>query len=429
MQGSAGRLELGQSAGELTDGAGLVLIRRLWDGLGLGAQLDARGSWLGGRFRPSLMVEVWVALLLYGGSCMDHLPLLGRRGVRRIFGWRAIPDATTMGRWLRRGGDRFCQVLDEVLWRMVLSRWKQAGTPRAAMLLLDSSVVVRYGEKQAGAEKGYNPKKPGRPSHHPIMAFLGETGDCLGVRWRPGNVNTAAGAIPWIEVLVGRLRAAGVREITVRLDKGFFSRAMVEALDRLEVKYVLKMANYRWVKFRQSPFQRLEKYPSLWTASAEVYGARLLTVQERTEIHREGELETGDYEVVVTANLLTNIAEIDALSAWRLYNQGTVVEQRIKEMAQLSVGATAVDDLGGNALLWSMGAIAYQLVHTLRESALSGAWRKAQPDRLRAWLFRMPGKLVRHARTAVLHLRRDEPLGPILLAGLRKLAQGPPLAA
>ncbi len=61
------------------------------------------------------------------------------------------------------------------------------------------------------------------------MAFLAETGDGLGVIWRPGNANTAAGAIPWIQALVGRLRAAGVEEITLRLDKGFFSREMVEA--------------------------------------------------------------------------------------------------------------------------------------------------------------------------------------------------------
>ena len=39
-------------------------------------------------------------------------------------------------------------------------------------LHLDSSVITRYGHQQ-GAKKGYNPKKPVRPSHHPLMAFLG----------------------------------------------------------------------------------------------------------------------------------------------------------------------------------------------------------------------------------------------------------------
>ena len=39
-------------------------------------------------------------------------------------------------------------------------------------LNLDSTVLTRYGE-QEGANIGYNPKKPGRPSHHPLSSSLG----------------------------------------------------------------------------------------------------------------------------------------------------------------------------------------------------------------------------------------------------------------
>ncbi len=38
---------------------------------------------------------------------------------------------------------------------------------------IDSSVFTRYG-KQEGAQKGYNPRKPGRPSHHPLLAFVAD---------------------------------------------------------------------------------------------------------------------------------------------------------------------------------------------------------------------------------------------------------------
>lgn len=34
---------------------------------------------------------------------------------------------------------------------------------------LDATVFCRYGE-QAGSRKGHNPVKPGRPSHHPLVA-------------------------------------------------------------------------------------------------------------------------------------------------------------------------------------------------------------------------------------------------------------------
>jgi hypothetical protein len=430
VQGSAAPLRLRHSAGDLTDGAGLLLLRRLWDRLGLGQRIDSEASWLGGDYRPSLMVELWVALLLYGGGSMDDLRLFSGRGIRRLFGWKAVPDPTTFGRWLRRGGERLARQLDAVLWQMVQGRWAVAGMPRSVMLALGSTVVQRYGLKQAGAEKGYNPTKRGRPSHHPLVAFLAEGGDCLGVRWRPGNANTAAGAIAWIQTLVGQLRAAGVEEVTLRLDKGFFSREMVEALDALGVKYVLKVPDQRWVRSRLSAFRRSRKDPSLWTASGTLYGARLLTVEQRREITGgAGELELGSFEVEKTAHVLTNLEGIQALSAWRLYNQGALVEQRIEELGQLSVGATAVDDLGGNHLLWALGALAYQMLHGIRTTALSGRWRRAQPKRLRAWLVRLPAKLTTHARKQYVQLQRAEPLRRELLQALRRIGTGPPRPA
>lgn len=430
VQGSPAPLRLRHSAGELTDGAGLLLVRRLWDQLGLGRRIDDEARWLVGVFRPSLLVELWVVLLLYGGGSMNHLRWLGGRGIRRLFGWAAVPDPTTFGRFLRRGGERFSKVLDTLLWQVVQARWAGAGVPKAAMLVLDSTVVQRYGLKQAGAEKGYNPTKKGRPSHHPLLAFLAEGGDCLGVRWRPGSAHTAAGAIAWIERLVERLRAAGVEEITLRLDKGFFSREMVTALEALGVAYVLKVPDQKWVRSRLSTYRHSAKDAALWTASGTLYGARLLSVQKRRERPaKEGELALESPEVEKTAHVLSNVEGIHALSAWRLYNQGAVIEQRIEELGQLSVGETAVDDLGGNHLLWALGALAYQLLHLIRTTALSGSWRRAQPKRLRAWLFRLPAKLTRHARKQYVQLQRTEPLRRDLLRALRRIGTGPPLPA
>jgi len=133
--------------------------------------------------------------------------------------------------------------------------------------------------------------------------------------------------------------------------------------------------------------------------------------------------------VVETAHILSNIEGIHALTAWRRYNGGAVVEQRIEELGQLSSGRTAVDHLDGNAMLWMLGALAYQLLHVLRTTALSGRWRTAQPKQLRTWLLRIPAKLTRHARKLYLQLCRDEPVRGSLLLALRKLGGNlpPPL--
>ena len=309
--------------------------------------------------------------------------------------------------------------------------------PKRLTLILDSTVCVRYGLEQAGAERGYNPKKPGRPSHHPLLAFIQQTSDCLGVRWRPGNAHTAAGAEAWLTDLVGRLRVAGVEQITVRLDKGFFSRSIVGTLQSLDVDFLLKIPAHPWLQDHQAPWRRSAKgeniFPGheLWITSGTLWHARLLSIQTRRPLQGENILELDTYEVPLSAHVLTNIEGIHAITAWRCYNQGAVIEQRIEELGQLALGHTAVGDLESNALLWGLGVFAYQILHTLRSTALSGSWRRAQPKRLRLWILRLPAKFTGHARKTYLQLLKDEPARQTLLGALRKLTQGlpPPLPA
>ena len=153
---------------------------------------------------------------------------------------------------------------------------------------------------------------------------------------------------------------------------------------------------------------------------------RLLTVRTTRPAETEGALPLDTYEVLRQADVLTNIGGIHALTAWRLYNKGAVVEQRIEKLAQLSAGKTAVDDTGGNALLWSLAVVAYETLHSLREHFLSGSWRTAQSKRLRLWLFRLPAKLTTHARKHYLQFLRGEPVRPRLLAALRGLNHAMP---
>lgn len=403
VQGATRPIHLRPSAQELTDGAGLLVLRRLWDELDLGDWIDDRATEVGGWFASSLMVEVWIALLWYGGGWMDDLKRLARRRVRRLFGWERVPDPTTFGRWLRRAGAVLVPATDRLLRRLVKRRWERRGVPKRLMVAFDSTVVVRYGRKQAGAEVGYNPKKPGRPSHHPLLAFAVETGDLIGLLWRPGSAWSGARTEEWIPELIEWLREVGVTEITVRLDKGFWSKKIVRTLQELDVHFLLKAPNQRYVRQALGSWRVSKRAEGLFPNACEVcsnsgrlWGARLVSLEGRRPLEEaEGTLDLDTYEVTETAHVLTNIPGIHALTAWRRYNAGCVVEQRIEELKQLSVGQTAIDDLGGNRLLWALGGLAYQLFHELR-SRLRGAWSMAQPKRLQAWLFRLPGRWTTH---------------------------------
>ncbi len=398
---------------QLTDAAGLVPFRLAWDRLGLGRCLDRALSEVGGSYRPSLHVEQWMALLLQGGSSMDHLRQMRSGGVQALFGWKAVVDPTTFGRFLRKAGEEAAKISDEVLLKVVRARWDALGkVPRTVMLMFDSTVVQRYGLKQAGALKGYNPAKRGRPSHHPLLAFL-DTGDCLGVRWRPGNANTAAGFEEWVEKLVRWLRAQGVKRILVRLDKGFFKVSHMEKLEALGVEFVMKMQQSNTLQQYKGAFTRSAEDPRLEVAEGGRWGVRLLSVRQ-SEKAPEGELALGHVVLKHQLTIVTNVKGVDALTAWRMYNQGAQVEHRIEEMGQLGVGRTAVDDLSGNHLLWGLGALTYQMLHLVRTTVLDRKHAREQVKTLRTLLIRTPGKLVRHARSVCLKLMEGDPLVRLL---------------
>lgn len=420
VQGSPAPIHLRWGGSDLTDGAGLTLLRALWDRLNLTRWIESRTLHVPGLYRPSLMVELWVALLFYGGGWIEDLGWMERRNVRRLFGWAAVPNPTTFGRWLRRSGSAMTEVLSELCWHLVQVRWAWTRVPKRATLLVDSTVSIRYGQVQAGAEKGHNPKKPGRPSHHPVVAFLMETGDLVGLKWRPGSANTAAGTEEWITELVERLRAAGVEEITVRLDKGFFSKSLAGRLDRLGVTFLLKVPNHRWLADHRGPWRlngraegAFSEARQALSATGELWGFRLLGLEGRRPLQERGDtLGLDTYEVIATAHILTNINGIHPLTAWRTYNAGAVVEQRIEELQQLAVGQTAIDDRDGNRLLWALGGLAYQLLHVLRTTALGRSWKATQPKSLRNHLFRMAGRFTRHGRQ--LWLEMGDPLADVL---------------
>lgn len=68
----------------------------------------------------------------------------------------------------------------------------------------DSTVTTRFGE-QEGVAVGYNPHKPGRGSHNPLVSSVGGIRLCLDVEMRSGDAHTAAGWIEHMEQLFASL--------------------------------------------------------------------------------------------------------------------------------------------------------------------------------------------------------------------------------
>jgi len=124
-----------------------------------------------------------------GGERFGHM-LWWRHGVQvfeKAFGVKRFAKASTS---LTRFWNKFDSQSKSEQWseaardfvRQILG-WANV---HSGNLNLDSTVLTRYG-KQQGACKGYNPKKKGRASHHPLLAFV-DSGYVVNLWNRSGNV-------------------------------------------------------------------------------------------------------------------------------------------------------------------------------------------------------------------------------------------------
>src|SRR5258706_1818697 len=87
-----------------------------------------------------------------------------------LVGLQRFPDQTALRRFLRRLPPPAIRELVRLHDRL---RRELFACPRPRTQLefhLDSVVLTLYG-KQQGARKGYNPRKKGRPSYHPILCL------------------------------------------------------------------------------------------------------------------------------------------------------------------------------------------------------------------------------------------------------------------
>jgi len=182
----------------------------------------------------------FLLMLFAGGKRFSHLLYLGESKdlLAGLFGVKRLPKASTtltrffgkVKRW------KSIEFLHEAFWPFLLNviPWEKI---KEDDLTFDSHVCVRFG-KQEGAKKGYNVKKPGRPSHHPLLGFLNQSRYVVNLWNRPGNASGAHNIVAFLDQTLQRL-APHLRIRTVFADSGFYDLIFLQALEKREMPYVV----------------------------------------------------------------------------------------------------------------------------------------------------------------------------------------------
>lgn len=318
---------------------GMKLMKELVDKTGIKeflGQVDLPQPGSNRGYSPVQVVECfWVSIWAGAGRFSHSAMLRYDKVLQQIFGWRMAPSQSTYSRFFqkfswKRNTETF----------VPLQRWMFNQIHQDNLTLdLDSSVMTRYGEQQ-GSRRGYNPQKPGRNSHHPIMAFIPQLRMVANAWLRPGNTVALSNYKDFLNETLDILSDKKIG--LLRADSGFYANDFLEYLEKRSINYIVAVKMFptiknelrgqkSWVTLKdgiqvceftyQSPDWKMPR-----KLVAVRKNIRILPKSTGKLLLFDDQIETFRYSVYVTS------LELPADTIWNTYKDRGDAENRIKEL-------------------------------------------------------------------------------------------------
>ena len=272
-------------------------------------------------------------------------------------------DETAAVAWLDRHLSRATQPLLATPW----------------ILDLDATVKCLYG-KQEGAIVGYNPKKPGRPSHSYHSALMANTRLALAVEVMPGNETAPAHSMPGIWAWLDALPKAE-RPALLRGDVAYGGESVLREAEARDQPYLAKLRLTKNVKrliqklFRSHHWEDAgQGWEGLadrltlsgWSRARRVVmlrrkltGEMLITGKDDRQdefAFIEGDVPTARYEYAV----LVTSTQYEILALAQLYRDRADAENNFDELKnQWGWGGFTTQDLARCRIMARMVALIY----------------------------------------------------------------------
>ena len=426
----------------ITVWAGVILLRVYFEWMKLREELSAglvdfrKGS---NNQIPAVEVMLgWYYGLALGAERFEHFTRYRRdRLLGELLGIERFASPDTIRRLFLRFDYRRVTEVSERLVRFSLARMRPIMLGHT--LDLDSTVFCRYGEQQ-GSLRGYNPQKPGRPSHHPLVGFLAEGRRLLWATLRSGNSGSANGCVEFMRQAL-QLLPPGHGLGLVRADAGFFEKRFLEYLEQEGLPYIIvarltavvrKLVIHRipstaWrVVARGIEVADVEVSLPNWRAGKRRFVCLRQEILERPEARGRRLVDCPGYTYRVVVTCVPYAAEV----VTRMYAGRADSENRIKELKEdLSLDTFCLKSFDATDAAFRMGCVLYNLLADFRETLLPRAWFERRLRAVRDFVFVVGADLIAQGRRVRIRLAMPQPERAEFLRRLRIVSQGVPIAA
>ncbi len=400
------------SDNKLTGNAGLVHLGRFAKKLGVQDILERRLSISRGEnatYDVPLLLTMLMMGALSGVKHLSQMLILKRDGaLRKLFGWDAFPHDCTLGRVFKRFSHCHCQELAEAEGEARQKVWSRKWFG-SLTLDLDSSVRGVYGS-QEGAAKGYNPHQKGQKSYHPLFCFVAQNRECLPNWFRAGDAYSANGAPEFIKECYSRLPKR-VWKIIWRADSAFFDGKSLDVIEERQGQFLFKVSLRGLTNLLMTQSWRpLRRRPG-WEGTEFAYACqgwkrsrRFVALRRLVREDSEGRLfPQPHYEFFC---YVTNL-DLTPWAAHKFYGKRATSENWIAWCKnQMAAGSILTQDFWANSALFQTCILSYNLLVWMMWLTTKKGFRE-EPQTIRGWLIKTPGRLIQGGRRLTLKLPRD----------------------
>ena len=406
-------IKMERSSERLTSLGGLVVLEELARAVNLWEEVDRalEGPKSGRGYKPREFVQALVWMLHAGGRRLEDLrELRAEQEVLGELGLQSVPDAGTVGDWLRRQGLQGAEAIQQVNRRLVEACLQSE--PEEVVLDVDATEVEA--EKQ-DAQWTYHHVQ----GYMPLLGYV--NGVCVGHQFREGNQSPSAGILEFAQSCEAALPRG--KRIYFRSDSAAYQAAVINHysqpgrsftitadLDAAVKREIQNLPEVAWQPYRtqEGITTDRESAETVHSMNGSEQAFRLMVLRWPNPQPNLFEADRYCYHAVAT-----NREEPASEVIWK-HNQRGESENWHKElkvgfgMEQMPCG-----QLEANALYFAIGVLAYNLGQLLKGRVLPASYRTVTVATLRWKVYRLAGKLVRHARGWMLQIKAD--LGKWLL--------------
>jgi hypothetical protein len=419
-------------AESLTHFGGLFLIQRFCNKLQLRRRLERilRPTPKWSDYHPADMIVLFLYVLIAGLPRVNKTEILQYNGLfLSLVGLKKFPDPTALRRFLRRLSPPTIRQVARLHDQLRAQLFDLPHRRTSLVFHMDSVVLTLYG-KQQGARIGYNPRKKGRPSYHPLLCFETHGQEFWHGSLRPGDAASNTGARALVQRCLQKVPPGVARSrIRVLADSGFFSGRLVDDLDQAGCGYIIvgrkassylpmaERAGFHEMKFGWAVAEFYYK-PQRWKAEHRFIMIRRPLPEDPEEAKQLTLFHRGRYSY---SAFVTNLP-MQPWRIWKTYNGRANVEKSIRELLNyFSLNKIPTHQWVANVGFLQLLLLAYNLVHWFKRLGLPEDYLRATVDTIRNEFLVLPGKLTNHGGRNVLQLPRDYTHREAFLAAARKI--------